>query len=178
MEVRYMSQFLPAVQNTLLLEEDYYTDKEHADISHRLGLSLSDVAEAETLGIVPRGTSLQSLSRNQAIDIYREIYWFGYPNLGKIEDQNLVNKIFDSIITVNGFYAIRLLQKAINLSTNRVLDENGDLNSYTVSSINNTDNKLLLDEYRNVLCDFHCKTAEDDPNERIFIVKDLARARR
>lgn len=87
---------------------------------------------------------IKNLTREQAIQIYRQDWWQRY-NYENIKDEQLAIKVFDFAINMGAIPAHRLLQESVNFISGRNLDVDGIIGPLSLNAINQfPDQKRLL----------------------------------
>lgn len=107
------------------------------------GITWTVLREAIGAGIVPSGTTIKNLTRNQAKDIYRWRFW----GQGKMDsfDGAISFQTFDAAVNHGIETAIRLLQRAAGVA------DDGNIGPITVAAIKSksvTDMLMLFIAYR------------------------------
>lgn len=83
------------------------------------------------------------LTRDDAIALYRVHYWEGRA-YSALDSQEVATKLFDLVVNLGPYTAVRLLQRALNyLGTTPPLKIDGILGPKTVEAVNRCDGDLL-----------------------------------
>ncbi len=87
---------------------------------------------------------IKRLTREQAKEIYRRDWWdkYGYE---RINDDALCFKVFDLAVNMGAHQAHKLLQRAVNDVSGRLLEDDGILGPRTISAVNAIVPELVLD---------------------------------
>ncbi len=88
------------------------------------------------------GKDIRSLSKSDAIKIYREFWWDKY-GFGRINSQKIATKVFDLAINMGKKQAIIALQRAVRAVTENKMADDGDLGPITLAVVNSVDPDLL-----------------------------------
>ena len=113
-------------------------------------VSRSDDPGGETkFGICKRSypdLDIKNLTREQAKEIYRRDWWdkYGYE---RINDDSLAIKVFDLSVNMGAKQAHKLLQRAINDMSGRLLADDGILGPRTIAAVNAIVPELVLDAF-------------------------------
>ena len=172
-----MPSFDEAVRFVLQNEGGLSDDPADKDGMTHFGITTYDLATAISDEIVPRDTNISNLTKNQAIDIYKTLYWDEL-HLDKITAQSVSSKILDSCVNIGLKGGIICLQRAIRSATGDLLDEDGILGSVTINAINDAPAASLLSAYRAELANYYRRIVERRPSQSVFLSGWLARAAR
>jgi len=111
------------------------------------GITLSS---AQAHGLCQDENQLKVITRQQAIDFYRQYYWSSIYD--RINDQSIATKVFDTGVNVGPITAVQYLQRAVNnLIANtkiQALSVDGHIGPQTLAAVNVVDPVKLLDEFR------------------------------
>lgn len=99
---------------------------------------------------------------------YRRNFWT--PLMDEIQDQPLVNWLFDKCVNMGSRRAYKLMQRALHV------DEDGVIGQETKHGIHQMDPALLLAACREEAKRFYTKLALDDPTQAKFLRGWLGRA--
>jgi lysozyme family protein len=145
-----MANFQPAVSNTLQNEGGFFHNLKTGEVVN-YGVTLSFASDCGLCGTTDQ-TYIQSLTQQQALDIYQKYFWDAH-HIGSINDQTLANKVFD--LTVNmgpgGTVkdgALTLLQRAVGDCGGNCGTIDGKLGPQSLTAINALDPGQLLTAYR------------------------------
>lgn len=119
---------------------------------------------------------LASLTREQAIELYRRDYW--QPEFDKIAMQKMADKLFDSSVNMGSSTAIRLLQQALN-DIRFTVTVDGRFGAQTLQGLNlacQSHAKRLLDAWRARLSRHYVDLVLQDRTQLIFLDGWLRRA--
>lgn len=157
--------------------------------------NLSDPGGETNFGICKRdhpSIDIKNLTREQAIEIYRKEYW--EPNLDVLECWNPVgcaiyhfflneipNRLFDSIINTGRNTTIKLLQRALNVSTSYAVQDDGVFGPQTKTSIiscarKDNEWKEFLSSFKSERAAYYRVLAAKDPSQEKFLKGWLTRA--
>lgn len=78
---------------------------------------------------------IKSLTKAQAIEIYRRDYW-EKPRINMLKYDALAAKVFDLGVNMGSKQAVKLLQRAINDIGATSLKDDGIIGSFTLSAVN------------------------------------------
>ena len=145
-----MADFLPAVENTIKWEGSKYTHELNYDgEGTKYGITEKySFYRAIELGIISRETNIKDLSEQQAVLIYKGLYWNPNILLSKINNQEIANKIFDGCVNMGSRTSIHIMQTTVNIVYKKKFKEDGVLTDELIDFINKTDSKKLLNEYK------------------------------
>ena len=93
--------------------------------STNYGISQKVLQEAIAKDIVPPDTTTRSLTKLQAVDIYKSFFW-DFLRLDRVNIQSIANKILDVSVNVGVHWGVVLLQRALHAATEHTLDEDGE----------------------------------------------------
>ena len=131
------------------------------------GITYSDLITAINEEIVPHSVTIANLTKAQAIEIYRELYW-NKLNLSRIETQSIANKILDTSVNVGMHFGIVILQRAIRSATGEMLNEDGFLGEKTLKAVNEAPPAALLAAYRSEQAARYREIVLRNPEQRVF----------
>ena len=109
----------------------------------------SDRGGATNYGISSRShpdVDIANLTKEEAIDLYISRYWDLW-NLDLIEDQDIANKVFDTVIWMGPYGGVRTLQRALRALGVSVV-EDGRLGPETAAAANLVEPHILLPALR------------------------------
>ena len=160
-----MARFAPAVEKILNAEGGYQNDVEDLGNYNAYDASGNFVAYNQRKGQTLRaGTNrgisaglysslrkrevspeeMQAISRNKAIEIYRQVYWNKMKG-DQITNQRLAELILDSYVN-HGSTGIKLLQKVLN-RMGKTLEVDGRLGNRTLSALHQVELESLYNGY-------------------------------
>jgi lysozyme family protein len=172
-----MADFLPAVLNTLKWEGSAYTNiPQDSGGPTKYGITQADAITAILFNIVPHDIQVKDLTKEQAIQIYKRMYWDSCPNLSNISNQSVASKIFDSIVNIGRITAIKLLQKTLTSATGIRLIKDGELGKKTLGLINQLAPKIIINFFSLALAQYYTNIVNDHPKNGIFLKGWLRRA--
>ena len=118
--------------------------------------------------------NIHDLTLAQAEEIYRRDWWdkYGY---GRIDDQDIANKVFDLSVNMGASRAHKILQEACNRCGSNI-KEDGGLGPITIAAVNSRDPVPLMIWMRSVAGDFYRTLAEEKPQLKAFLDGWLERA--
>lgn len=99
------ADFNAAVAAVLSHEGGYLEDQQTGEISN-FGLTAKFL---RSVGLPHDRDSIRNLTREQAIDIYREHWWDKY-GFGRLQDQGIATKVFDLAVNMGPSLATRIFQ--------------------------------------------------------------------
>lgn len=174
-----MADFMSAVLNTLKWEGSEYTDDPNDDGGGtKYGITEKySFYRAIELGIIPRETNLKHLTEQQAILIYKDLYWNANPLISKIDNQELVNKIFDECINIGSRTAIHILQSTCNIVYKKDFKQDGKLSEELVDFINKNNDSKILKEYKENLIKYYEGIVIKNNEDKKFLKGWINRAR-
>jgi len=125
-----MASFKVAVENTLKNEGEgkYSNDPNDPGGETRWGISKRAFPSVDIV----------SLSREDAIALYRERYW----RFESVDDQMVANKLFDMCVNLGSSTTVRLLQRVLGLV------QDGQFGPKSLASVNKVDPQSLLTSLR------------------------------
>lgn len=179
-----MAQFEPAFKETMKHEGGYANDSHDRggetyrgisrvnwrgwdgwpDIDRIVGALPSPPLRHEINAALDRNADLQGKVKR----FYRRNFWM--PIMDEIQDQALVNWLFDKGVNMGIRRAYKLLQQALHV------DADGVIGPQTRAMIHQADPVQLLADCRNQAKKFYTKLALDDPSQSRFLQGWLARA--
>lgn len=163
------------IGHTLLNEGGYVNHKDDRGGPTNYGITEKTLRKAIKKGIVPRGTTVKNLSKEQAICIYKEFYWTPL----KIEDirtLSIVRKVFDTSVNVGLRWGIKILQRAVRSAAGDKLVIDGISGPKTISAVNASPKASLLAAYRSEQAGYYRSIVTKIPKQRSFLNGWLKRA--
>jgi lysozyme family protein len=160
-----MAEFSPAF-NFLLPHEGAYSNIPH-DPGGPTKFGISALRYPEL--------NIHDLTLADAETIYRRDWWekYGY---GRIDDQDIANKVFDLAVNMGPAKACKILQEACNRCGADVKVDGG-LGPKTVEAVNGILNpKAVLVWMRSLAADHYNEIAEAKPQMKVFLNGWLERA--
>lgn len=151
-----MAQFEPAVENTLKFEGG-------------LEINRADAGGTTNFGISQRAfpnLDIVSLTRAQAIEIYRKNYW----HYDAVRSQEVANKIFDMSVNLGIKHALEIVQHVLSIAMDGIIGPD------TLSAINSANPLSLLIGLRQSLVTYYTQLAELNPSDARFLNGWLRRA--
>lgn len=127
-----MSSFDLAVQVVLAHEGGYVNDRHDRGGETNFGISKRAHPEVD----------IRALTREQAIEIYREHYWL--PVYEQIADQSIANKLFCLVVNLGHTNAHRCLQRAVRAASRSYLQADGVFGRATLEATNRANPVALL----------------------------------
>jgi len=147
--------FDKAVAYVLEQEGGYVSDPIDPGGETNHGISFPVLKRAIFLGLVPTDATARTLTRDQAIGIYRDLYWS--PIAGDELPAHIAFELFDSAVNQGPDAATRLLQKALGVK------EDGIVGPKTIAAAKaNHDSPRLLDEFTSHRLLRYARTANAD----------------
>ena len=173
-----MAEFLPAVQQVLRLEGANYTDlSQDKGGSTKFGITQNyDYEDAVKLKLIPPGTQIKNITQEQAIAIYKKLYWDACPNLNNISNQKVANKLFSSMVNIGIDMAVYLLQETLDEFIGCRLKLDGDFGTRTINAVNDNISMIVLNFYKQTLCKYYEHLVERNPKDEVFLKGWLNRA--
>jgi len=173
-----MADFLPAVQQVLKLEGSEYTDlPQDKGGGTKFGITETfDYAKAVKDGLIPLKTQIKNITQDQAIAIYKKLYWDACPNVANIKNQKLANKVFSAMVNIGTDMAVYLLQETLNEIIGYKLKMDGDFGKYTINAVNDSNNIIVLNFYKQTLVRYYERLVERVPSDSIFLKGWLRRS--
>ena len=104
---------------------------------------------------------IKNLTRDRAIEIYRNSYWEMFP-YDQIISQRVATKLFDMVVNMGPMKAVRIIQLALGSIEAGPLVADGILGSHTIESLNAADESKLMDEIKARLCKFYCELGQPE----------------
>ncbi len=110
-----------------------------------------------------------SLTRDEAIEIYRKNWWerYGYD---KITDLKVATKVFDLAVNCGSLQAAKLLQRAVNV------EDDGILGPITLKATNSMNGDVVINRMRIEARKFYEGLVERNPKLHVFLKGWLNRA--
>lgn len=111
---------------------------------------------------------VRSLSRAQAIELYRQRYWIRY-RLNEIENQHVAIKVFDLTVWMGPSVAASILQLAINAAAGRTLvTVDGIIGSQTLTALRQVDPGSVVAVMRALALGRVHQIIQRDPSQERF----------
>jgi len=151
-----MSDFDQAYNFLCINEGGYQKDGHDKGGATKYGLSANSgyLELAIKAGIVPNGTTIESITQEQVKETTKHFFWDSL-NIGIIKSQALANKILDSVYSMQsysngGYCGIKCLQRAVRSYSNNEssLVEDGIFGQNTINEVNVAFTEPLLCAYR------------------------------
>jgi len=151
-----MSDFEYALKEVLGIEAGYTDNKNDNGGATNLGITEATARQAGYKG------KMKDLTKEQAIDIYKNLYWNKY-KLDLIKNKDIKKEIFEFGVNSGMRIAIKVLQRAYNALSEDIIKEDGFLGSITAEKINNFKRPELILKVQNILQGmFYIGLAEGD----------------
>jgi len=164
------ADFNAAVAVVLKHEGGYLEDPATGEIS-KFGLTAKFL---RSIGRAHDRDAIRNLTREQAIQIYREHWWEKY-GFERLQDQRLATKLFDLAVNVGLQRAVRFLQRAlIRCGAHLVVD--GLLGERTIAAANEAPTKCVLYHLRTLAAEYYRTLAASDPKYVPYLEGWLKRA--
>jgi hypothetical protein len=164
------ADFNAAVAVVLKHEGGYLEDHTTGEIS-KFGLTAEFL---RSIGRPHDRDSIRNLSREQAIQIYREHWWERY-GFERLQDQRLATKFFDLAVNLGPQRATRLLQQALVHCGARV-EVDGLLGERTIAAANEAPAECVLGHLRALAAEHYRSLAAKDPKYLPYLEGWLKRA--
>lgn len=164
------ADFNAAVAVVLQHEGGYLEDHTTGEIS-KFGLTAEFL---RSIGLPHDRDAIRNLTREQAIEIYREHWWAKYGFDG-IQNQRVANKMFDLAVNLGQQRATRLLQEALNRCGAR-LAVDGLLGERTIAAANEAPVECVLGHLRALAAEHYRNLAAKDPKYLPYLKGWLERA--
>jgi hypothetical protein len=164
------ADFNAAVAVVLKHEGGYLEDHATGEVS-KFGLTAEFL---RSIGLPHDRDSIRNLTREQAIEIYREHWWEKY-GFERIQDQRVATKFFDLAVNLGPQRATRLLQQALNHCGAQVAVD-GILGERTIAAVNQVPPECVLAELRALAAEHYRSLAAKDPKYLPYLKGWLERA--
>jgi len=164
------ADFNAAVAVVLKHEGGYLEDQTTGEIS-KFGLTAEFL---RSIGRPHDRDAIRNLTREQAIQIYREHWWEKY-GFERIQDQRLATKFFDLAVNLGPQRAVRLLQQALN-RCGAQLAVDGLLGERTIAAANEAPVECVLGHLRALAAAHYRMLAAKDPRYLPYLKGWLERA--
>ena len=105
-------KFSRALKATFMFEGGFSDDPDDRGGATNMGITRGTLSRAKVAGWVPKDTTIQTRTREQAAEIYRRGYW--EPIHGEVLPSPVAEMVFDCAVNNGVGGAGRLLQRAIN----------------------------------------------------------------
>jgi len=166
------ADFNAAVAVVLKHEGGYLEDHTTGEIS-KFGLTAEFL---RSIGLPHDRDAIRNLSREQAIQIYREHWWERY-GFERLPDQRLATKLFDLAVNLGPQRAVRFLQQAlVRCGAHLVVD--GLLGERTIAAANEAPVECVLSHLRALAAEHYRSLAAKDPKYLPYLKGWLERASR
>jgi lysozyme family protein len=127
------------------------------------------------LGIEPTEANLRKLTTEQALTIYKNVYWNGV-NANKIYSQLIAETITDHYINA-GKVAMKIAQRVTNsLGKNLLVD--GVIGDKTITAINTSDEATFLEKYNKGREEYYRGLVKKDATQKDFLTGWLNRIKK
>ena len=164
------ADFNAAVAVVLGHEGGYLEDHTTGEIS-KFGLTAEFL---RSIGLPHDRDSIRSLTREQAIAIYREHWWEKY-GFERLQDQRLATKFFDLAVNLGPQRAARLLQQAL-VHCGAQVEVDGLLGERTIAAANQVPPECVLTHLRALAAEHYRSLAAKDPKYLSYLKGWLERA--
>jgi len=164
------ADFNAAVAVVLKHEGGYLEDHTTGEIS-KFGITAEFL---RSIGLPHDRDAIRSLTREQAIAIYREHWWEKY-GFERIQEQRVANKLFDLAVNLGPQRATRLLQQALN-HCGAQLTVDGLLGERTIAAANKAPVECVLGHLRALAAEHYRSLAAKDPKYLPYLKGWLKRA--
>jgi hypothetical protein len=164
------ADFNAAVAVVLGHEGGYLEDHTTGEIS-KFGLTAEFL---RSIGLPHDRDSIRNLTREQAIEIYREHWWERY-GFERLQDQRLATKFFDLAVNLGPQRATRLLQQAL-VRCGAQLTVDGLLGERTIAAANEAPTECVLYHLRALAAEHYRTLAAKDPKYLPYLEGWLKRA--
>jgi len=164
------ADFNAAVAVVLKHEGGYLEDHTTGEIS-KFGITAEFL---RSIGLPHDRDSIRSLTREQAIAIYREHWWEKY-GFERLRDQRLATKLFDLVVNLGPQRAVMFLQRAlIRCGAHLVVD--GLLGERTIAAANEAPTECVLYHLRALAAEHYRTLVAKDPKYLPYLKGWLERA--
>lgn len=109
---------------------------------------------------------IRKLTKEDAIKIYRKDFFDRY-KLYRIQNQDILNKVFDMSVLMGKARATLLFESTLN-KLGFLIPKDGLLDDEMIKIINNQNPTLLLERYREELKSFINRIIEVNPSQSVF----------
>ncbi len=166
-----MNKFDEAIKIVLINEGGYIDHPSDKGRCTSYGISLRF---AQSMNTTLTCNDIREMTREHAIEIYREFYW--EPNrYNEIECDIIATKILDMSINMGANAANKALQTACNnLGSDLVVD--GVCGSKTITAANSHSSVALITQLRILMREFYQNLVMNDKSQGIFISGWMRRA--
>jgi lysozyme family protein len=113
------------------------------------------------LGRVPTKHDVRNMSKNEAAQIYKGLFWVGIQG-DEIKSQAVADILFDGHVN-HGAFGIRLMQRILGVKVD------GKVGPITLAAINAHDPESLYLQYRNTRRDFYEQIVKRSPDQAVFL---------
>jgi lysozyme family protein len=142
-----MSIFDIAVQTVLAAEGGFVNDPHDAGGATKYGISLRWLKSLDEISESFSGEltikTIQQLTRDQAILLYRTYFWEPH-RYERIINQLIANKIFSFTVNAGHHASHTVLQWALHAAGNPAVVVDGRLGEHTIQAVNTVDYVVLL----------------------------------
>jgi hypothetical protein len=164
------ADFNAAVAVVLKHEGGYLEDHATGEIL-KFGLTAEFL---RSIGLPHDRDAIRNLTREQAIQIYREHWWEKY-GFDRLREQRVANKFFDLAVNLGPQRATRLLQQALN-RCGAQLAVDGILGERTIAAANEAPAECVLGHLRTLAAEHYRSLAAKDPKYLPYLEGWLKRA--
>ena len=163
-----MANFEQAINTILVNEGGYTNDANDRGGKTNFGITEAELVSAVTNGIVQGGTTAETITKDQAMTIYKAHYWNAL-KLDNISTQSVATKVFDTCVNLGNHWGIVCLQRAIRSATGNALVEDGALGQKTLDAVNTCSSALLLAAYRSEQAGYRRSIVAHDSTQAKFL---------
>jgi lysozyme family protein len=116
--------------------------------------------------------TIKSLSKEQAKNIYHDQFW--KPLMDEIDDQDIVNYYFDSVVNIGQYWGTVILQRATWCCGNKYLDDDGVFGAGTLACVNNSIG--LMPAFKSERSNYYRRIVAGNSSQSCFLKGWLNRA--
>lgn len=166
-----MADFYKAIDSVLLNEGGLVNNPLDPGGVTSYGISQRALARFQSQGKY-LGWDIRLLTREQAIQIYREQYW----EFDRLVDQPVATKLMDMKVNMGSEWAFNLLQRGLIARWKYKLPVSGKLDNETVTAANAVHEDDLLNELRAQSVLHYAAIANSNASQKQFLLGWIRRA--
>lgn len=166
-----MADFYKSIDHLLLNEGGLVNNLSDAGGVTNYGISQRALTRFQSQGKY-LGWDIRLLTRDQAIQIYREQYW----EFDRLVDQPVATKLMDMKVNMGPEWAFNLLQRGLISRWKYKLPVTGKLDNETVTAVNTVHEEDLLNELRAQSVLHYAAIANSNASQKQFLLGWIRRA--
>ena len=166
-----MAEFLKSIDPLLMNEGGLTVNAADAGGTTNFGISQRMLSKWQATGKY-LGIDIRLMTREQAVQIYREQYW----EFDRLVDQPVATKLLDMKVNMGPEWAFTLLQRGLVSRWKYKLPLSGKLDDATLAATNAVHEEDLLNELRAQSVLHYAGIANSNPSQKQFLMGWVRRA--